>query len=252
MLKGKKEKIIAGAVIAVLLAVVFWWGGNAPGLQGISSGDEEIIKQEEALDNTQTAEPIKESEPSVKPTEEPKAENKESAIPSKAPEKTAVSEEQPKQTQNAVKSEEPKNTEPPKQTPANTPKSDLTCTLSVRCDNILKNMDWLVPEKKEIIPKNGVIFAEKEVVFYEGESVFNVLVREMKRNKIHLEFVNTPAYNTAYIEGIANIYEFDCGEKSGWRYKVNGEVPSYGCSKYELSDGDKVEFVYTCSLGSDI
>lgn len=32
-------------------------------------------------------------------------------------------------------------------------------------------------------------------------------------------------YNSAYIEGINNLYEFDCGELSGWMYKVNGLVP---------------------------
>lgn len=81
---------------------------------------------------------------------------------------------------------------------------------------------------------------------------FNLLVREMKQSKIHLEFENTPIYNSAYIEGIANLYEFDCGELSGWMYRVNGWFPNYGCSRYELQDGDKVEWLYTCDLGADI
>ena len=54
------------------------------------------------------------------------------------------------------------------------------------------------------------------------------------------------------IEGIANLYEFDCGELSGWMYKVNDWFPNYGCSRYELKDGDKVEWVYTCDLGKDV
>lgn len=131
-------------------------------------------------------------------------------------------------------------------------KTELTCTLSVSCETILNNMDKLDKNKADIIPENGVILAEKTAVFYEGESVFNVLSREMKKNKIHLEFVNTPIYNSAYIEGIANIYEFDCGNLSGWMYKVNGKFPNYGCSRYKLSDGDKVEWVYTCDLGRDV
>lgn len=129
---------------------------------------------------------------------------------------------------------------------------ELTCTLSVRCDTILNSLDWLDPEKAELVPKDGVIYAEKTVIFYEGESVFNLLLREMKQNKIHMEFVNTPIYNSAYIEGIANLYEFDCGELSGWMYKVNGWFPNYGCSRYQLCDGDKVEWVYTCDLGEDV
>ena len=146
---------------------------------------------------------------------------------------------------------EPEEIEPP--LPSSTEVEDgLKCSLSVRCDTILKNISKLPKEKLEIIPKDGVIFPETEVVFYEGESVFNVLSREMKKNKIHLDFQTTPIYNTAYIKGISNIYEFDCGDLSGWTYIVNGKIPNYGCSQYILTSGDKVEFVYTCELGKDV
>ncbi len=128
----------------------------------------------------------------------------------------------------------------------------LTCTLSVRCDTILKNMNLLKKDKWELVPKDGVIFAAKTVTFYEGESVFNVLQREMKRARIHMEFKNTPMYNSAYIAGINNLYEFDVGELSGWMYKVNGWFPNYGCSRYQLKNGDVVEWVYTCDLGRDV
>lgn len=126
------------------------------------------------------------------------------------------------------------------------------CTLSVRCDTILENIKWLDKDKEELVPKDGIIYAEREVIFYEGESAFDLLLRETKQNKIHLEFVNTPIYNSVYIEGINNLYEFDCGEQSGWMYKVNGWFPNYGCSLYELKDGDRVEWVYTCNLGKDV
>ena len=129
---------------------------------------------------------------------------------------------------------------------------ELTCTLSVRCDTILDNIGWLDPEKVELVPDNGVIFPATKVTFYEGESVFNVLQRELKKAKIHMEFKNTPIYNSAYIEGIHNLYEFDCGELSGWMYKVNGWFPNYGCSRYQLKDGEVVEWVYTCNLGVDV
>ena len=128
----------------------------------------------------------------------------------------------------------------------------MTCTLSVSCVTILDNMKNLDKEKIELVPGDGVIFKTTEVIFYEGESVFNVLQREMKKNKIHMEFVNTPIYNSAYIEGINNLYEFDCGELSGWMYKVNGWFPNYGCSRYQLKDGDAIDWVYTCDLGRDV
>ncbi len=128
----------------------------------------------------------------------------------------------------------------------------LTCTLSVRCDMILDNMDLLDEEKWELVPEDGVIFPATQVTFYEGESVFNVLQREMKKAGIQMEFENTPIYNSAYIEGINNLYEFDVGELSGWMYEVNDWFPNYGCSRYQLQDGDVVEWVYTCDLGKDV
>ena len=130
--------------------------------------------------------------------------------------------------------------------------SRLTCTLSVKCHTILNNMSKLKPEKTGLVPSNGVIFPETEVEFYEGESVINILTREMKKSKIHLEFVNVPLYNSAYIEGIANLYEHDCGELSGWMYRVNGIFPNYGPSQYTLRKGDRVEWLYTCDMGTDI
>jgi len=131
-------------------------------------------------------------------------------------------------------------------------KTEYHCTLSITCNTILDNMDKFDQAKLEVLPKDGVIYKTKEVVFYEGESVFDVLLRETRDNKIHMEFVDTPIYNSNYIEGINNIYEFDCGELSGWMYKVNGRFPNYGCSRYQLKDGDKIEWVYTCDLGEDV
>ena len=129
---------------------------------------------------------------------------------------------------------------------------NLTCTISVKCDTILKNIDCFDEQKTGIIPENGIIYYSKDVPFYEGESVFNVLLREMKQNKIHFEFEFTPVYETAYIKGIANIYEFDCGELSGWLYRVNGQIPNVGCSLYYVSNGDNIEILYTCEMGKDL
>lgn len=126
------------------------------------------------------------------------------------------------------------------------------CTISVACSTILDNMDNLTEGKEELVPVDGIIYGATDVEFEEGESVFDVLLREMKNNDIHMEYSSTPVYNSAYIEGINNLYEFDCGALSGWMYRVNGEYPSYGSSKYILQDGDVVEWIYTCDLGRDI
>ena len=130
--------------------------------------------------------------------------------------------------------------------------TSYTCTFSIECSTILNNLSMLEPEKLEMVPFDGVILAEITVVFYEGESVFDVLQRVCIENKIHMEASWTPMYNSAYIEGIHNLYEFDCGALSGWMYKVNGWYPNYGCSRYQLADGDVVEWRFTCDLGNDI
>ncbi len=130
--------------------------------------------------------------------------------------------------------------------------ASYTCILSISCSTIIDNINWLDPEKVELVPVDGWILPATTVTFYEGESVFNVLWRTCKQNGIHMEFENTPMYNSAYIEGINNLYEFDCGELSGWMYKVNEWFPNYGCSRYQLKDGDIICWVYTCNLGFDV
>ena len=127
-----------------------------------------------------------------------------------------------------------------------------TCTFSIECSTILNNLSMLEPEKLEIVPPGGVILAKTTVIFYEGESVFDVLQRVCREKGIHMEASWTPIYNSAYIEGIHNLYEFDCGALSGWMYKVNGWYPNYGSSRYQLQDGDVVEWRFTCDLGNDI
>ena len=127
-----------------------------------------------------------------------------------------------------------------------------TCTFSIECSTILNNLYQLDPDKLEMVPSGGVILAKTTVTFYEGESVYDVLQRLCKEKGIHMESSWTPIYNSAYIEGIHNLYEFDCGSLSGWMYRVNGWYPNYGCSRYQLKDGDVVEWRYTCDLGNDV
>ena len=131
-------------------------------------------------------------------------------------------------------------------------KKTYTCTFSIECSTILNNLEDLDPDKLELVPSNGVILPATTVTFFEGESVFDVLQRVCKENNIHLESSWTPIYNSAYIEGIHNLYEFDCGNLSGWTYRVNGWYPNYGCSRYQLVQGEVVEWRYTCDLGKDV
>ena len=128
----------------------------------------------------------------------------------------------------------------------------LHCTISISCATLLENQDLLDSAKLGLIPSDGWVLQPMEVTFYEGENVFHVLQRVCKQQKVHLEFMDIPLYNSAYIEGIHNLYEFDAGDLSGWMYKVNDWFPNYGCSRYQLEDDDVIEWVYTCDLGNDV
>lgn len=151
------------------------------------------------------------------------------------------------------KPEKPATTEEPETTEQKqTEEQTYTCTISINCDNILKNWNMLDKSKQSCVPADGWILKEVEVEFKKGQTVFDVLKDITKKKSIQLEYSFTALYGSYYIEGIHNLYEFDCGELSGWEYCVNGKFPAFGCSKYVLKDGDKIEWKYTCDLGADV
>lgn len=127
-------------------------------------------------------------------------------------------------------------------------------TFSISCKVLLEesNKEKLPEEKRNLVPEDGLILKPIEVAITDGESVFDVLLRTCKEQKVHMEYMDTPLYDSAYIEGIGNLYEFDAGNLSGWMFSVNGEYPNYGCSKIYVHDGDTIEWNFTCSLGKDL
>ena len=128
----------------------------------------------------------------------------------------------------------------------------LSCTLEIRCDTLLDNLGQLTAEKAAIVPADGIILAPVEVEFESGSSVFDVFRQQLKEKKIHFEYTDASVYDSVYIEGIGNLYEYDCGPQSGWMFSVNGNYPGLGCSAYTLADGDVVLFSYTCDMGADL
>ncbi len=254
---NKKIKIAIGIVIVLaVLAFAFWYGGGAPGMQGWNVNDDTPVASvsDGGIDADED-----------EGAGEPAGETTDGAISDEA------SDESGKATEGGVETAsgmiiDPKTgkdkylTDPvPEGKPIPVEPQDVTvgttqytCTISISCATILDHMDWLDEEKVDLVPEDGWILKATKVKFYDGESVFNVLQRTCKQNKIHMEFSDTPMYNSAYIEGIHNLYEFDCGQLSGWMYSVNGWFPNYGCSRYQLKDGDIIKWVYTCDLGYDV
>lgn len=279
--KRHKFKVISAAAFAVILAFAFWYGGDAPNSTGWAvspagpkaetgaltdinpdtpsgadaptpSNDSEFYDEASILENTPSS--VAAAELAKATADMPGGDT---APDASAATGIAVD------TATVPTAEISADTTLADQATGYTPASDetqapvsetadLTCTLSVSCAVLTGSIELLDGEKKELVPESGWILEPVAVVFYEGESVFNVLRRSLKQYGVHFEFVNTPLYNAAYIEGIGNIYEFDAGGLSGWMYSVNGWFPGYSCSEYTLTGGDVVEIMYTCDLGYDI
>ena len=200
--------------------------------------------------------------PAAEPMPAPSPTQNEVAAPDAARDTPATSAPSETVRQEETPAAPPEQTEAPTQmsdTPASpnepeTPVGDTvpTCTVSISCATILEDLDRLDAEKTDLIPADGVLLSPTVVGFAAGESAFDLLKRVCRENRIHMEFSETPLYQSAYVEGIGNLYEFDCGEGSGWMYRVNGEFPNVGCSRYALANGDTVEWVYTCDFGADV
>lgn len=121
------------------------------------------------------------------------------------------------------------------------------CTVSIKCTSILNHLDDLAEGKRKFVPSSGVILGSSSISFSKGDSAYDVTKRACSMAGIQIEAAYTPVYGSYYVEGINHLYEFDCGERSGWLYRVNGTKPGYGSSDYMLKDGDRVSWEYTCT-----
>ncbi len=259
--KKNKWKVILPVMFVALLAGAFWYGGAAPGLQGWKVEPRNTAATEPADSTGSALDERPGGAEGVLSVEEKLAAAAAMGADASTVEQgdANYSAQQGMQLDPTTGKDRYGTSAVPVGRPVPVEPDDVEitdeahrCTISISCATILDNMSWLDPEKEELVPPDGWILEPIEVTFYEGESVFNILLRTCKQQGIHMEFVNTPMYNSAYIEGIHNLYEFDCGQLSGWMYSVNGWFPNYGCSRYALKDEDVVEWKYTCNLGIDI
>ena len=226
--KKNKRKVIVPLIIVAILAAAFFFGGDAPDTRG------------QTLQTSQTA----------APTPEPSGSASTDVTASTAPDGyewqngMIIDKETGK---DAYLTDPVPSGKPAPVEPQDTEKGDAgySCTISISCADVLAYIDRCEPETAAVIPKDGWILRPVTVTFTEGESVFDVLQRVCRESKIHMEFNSAAGYNSAYIEGIGNLYEFDAGELSGWLYSVNGWYPNYGCSRYQLKDGDTICWVYS-------
>lgn len=125
-------------------------------------------------------------------------------------------------------------------------------SLKVSVAPLLNNMQALDEAQHTLVPYNGILFPKTYVRAIEGDSVFDILLREMTAANIHLAFRNMPFYNSAYINGIGNIFEFDAGPLSGWMYTVNNYFPGIGVSQKIVSPSYDILLIYSLEMGNDL
>ncbi len=128
----------------------------------------------------------------------------------------------------------------------------LHVTFSADCLAALDDMDSIDEDVNpaDVIPPDGIVIAQCGLSLPEGASAFDALTSAARAQKVRVDYTGG-MYGT-YVRSIGYISEFGFGELSGWMYRVNGKFPDTSASNYVLSEGDVVEFVYTCDLGRDV
>lgn len=272
-----KGKILFGLVISAVLAGAYFWGSvpksdipkvaenSVQSSTKISSEITESSAESIISVSSETEKSLVESVTSVLPeieessvesvipvsdeTEESLMEITESSVLSKMEENSV---ESISSVSSATEASLAEVTESSVQEVISQAESDNICEITISCAVLLNHLNELSEEKKSLVPSDGYILKTIQTEFSEGESVFDVLKRVCAENKIHMEFSTIPLSGGAYIEGINNLYEMDCGYVSGWMFSINGEFASRSCSDYQLKKGDQILWQYTCDLGKDI
>lgn len=122
---------------------------------------------------------------------------------------------------------------------------DMRVTVSADCSAALAAMDKIDEEinPASVIPEDGMVIACRETAVAEGATAFDALVAAARGRRVAVDYVGS--FYGVYVRGIGHIYEFGFGDMSGWTYTVNGESPDVSAGEFVLSEGDRVEFVYT-------
>ena len=223
-MKNRNKRIVLLAVLALLLVAAV--------VTGVTLYDRAQPDPTPAAAETASPVPDKGTPP---PAETPEA--------SEMPEES----ERPDATDTPAPSATPDPTTTP--TPTPTPEAQVV-TITIVCYNALQS-DALPDGVRAILPAGGVL-VQRTVPLEEGDTVWSVTRRVCQEAGVSLEANYAAAQSAVYVEGIGQLYEFDCGEGSGWIYKVNGTAPGVGCDSCALRVGDSITWAYTCNYGNDV
>ncbi|MEG0276852.1 MAG: DUF4430 domain-containing protein [Coprobacillus sp.] len=132
---------------------------------------------------------------------------------------------------------------PETNTPSTSESTSQYIYVSIDCKTILNNMNDLPEQYKQYVPGNGVILSSKKVKINDGDTVFDIITKVTKMNKISL------TQSAGYIQSINNLPEKLFKGSGGWMYGVNGSYADKGSKDYKLKNNDKVQWRYTCYIG---
>ena len=133
---------------------------------------------------------------------------------------------------------------PAETTPSQAPETPQTIqvTISVQCKVLVGNNNLAEPYRP-YVPSNGYIQGTTQVTIPKNGTVFDALQA--------LNLNPAPTYDGSvkrkdvYITSIHHIPQRACGGQSGWKYKVNQDIPNLSCSAYQLHGGETIEWYYT-------
>lgn len=107
----------------------------------------------------------------------------------------------------------------------------------------------------------GTIIPQTKVPFKSGENIAQVTIRLLDHKGIGYSYSGSVTGNF-YLSAIKNFKvnntpydsmgEFDAGTGSGWMITLNGWFIDKSTSAFAVSDGDVIQWKYTCQVGRDI
>lgn len=114
------------------------------------------------------------------------------------------------------------------------------------------------PEPKKAAVTQSIVISSSEVPLSnakteikDGDTILDALIKVTRDKGIQMDYRGGQK-DSAYVEGIANVYEFDRGQGSGWMIRINGVFPNRGVGTIPVYDGDNIEWLYTTDLGKDL
>ena len=204
----KKQTILAAAAVLLVLALAFWYGGDAPGLQGWSLSGSSAPASSSAPAGTDTSSPLPETDSASSQGGSEETPAPEDSAAAQAPIGGAQEPVSPDQSAPAPDaSAPPEPTAPPSAQPdpegasssqeAEPEEASTACRISIVCSTVLDHLDWLAEGKEDILPAGGVFLPATDVEPEEGETALSLLQRVTRERGIPMEASFTPGTGSA-------------------------------------------------------